>query len=43
MLLELDRFLEIIEEIDSSLAAEQLDIAARPMHATIKDSQSTRY
>ncbi|PKG37059.1 hypothetical protein [Psychromonas sp. Urea-02u-13] len=36
MLLELDRFLEIIEEIDSSLAAEQLDIAARPMHATIK-------
>ncbi|WP_417698060.1 hypothetical protein [Psychromonas sp.] len=36
MLLELDRFLEIIEEIDSSLATEQLDIAARPMNATIK-------
>lgn len=36
MLLEFDRFLEMIEEIDSSLVAEQMDIAARPMHATIK-------
>lgn len=36
MLLELDRFKCMMEEIDSSLVDEQFDIASRPMHAIMR-------